>query len=138
MPAWLQQGWGVLVGRLVGMMVGEGMGEMDLGIAVWGTRVLLGSAGPGMLIGVGVSAGNSPALAWDVQAGKARPMKIRKSFRLRSARVDAFNLSVFKIHRGVRDSPVHKKCFLMPGSFRSSFKRPLRRAGRISAVQRQT
>jgi hypothetical protein len=79
------------------MTVGEGMGEMDLGIAVEGTRVLLGSAGPGMLIGVGVSAGNSPALAWDVQAGKARPMKISNSFRFRRARGDGFNLSVYKI-----------------------------------------
>ena len=86
----------MLVGRLVGKADGEGRGGMDVGIAVRDTSVLLGSAGLGMLIGVGVRTGNSPALAWVLQAGKARPMKISKSFRLRSARVDGFNLSVYK------------------------------------------
>jgi len=72
------------------------MGGMDVGIVVGGTSVLPGSVGPGMLIGVGVSAGNAPALAWAVQAGNARPMNISKDFRVRSARVDGFNLLVYK------------------------------------------
>jgi hypothetical protein len=77
------------------MTVGEGTSGMDVGISVGGTRVLLGSAGGGILIGVGVNSGNSPALAWVVQAAKARPMKISKNFRFRIARVDGFNLSVY-------------------------------------------